>query len=299
MGSQLLLLPDQHLGIFFAVNTYLDAPLTKQHVGFQRAFFDHYFPAPPIKHIETPADFDQRADRFVGSYRRTSYPPSTPDKVAALFGGFTYTVSAPGNGTLNVSMEGFELNFVEVKPLYFRQVDGFASLVFFEDDRGRITGFYSDIAPQYAARKTPWYELASFNMPLAMVSILLFVSMLVVAPVQAIITRRRSNEKRSASGTARWILLAISILNLVFVFGMLLGYRPPTELHGVDLSIRLLITTTVISALLTPVALVYTAFAWKNRYWGTAFRTYYTLVTVAAVAFVWFLNQWNLLGWRF
>ena len=26
---------------------------------------------------------------------------------------------------------------------------------------------------------------------------------------------------------------------------------------------------------------------------------YYILVTIAAVAFVWFLNQWNLLGWQF
>jgi hypothetical protein len=26
---------------------------------------------------------------------------------------------------------------------------------------------------------------------------------------------------------------------------------------------------------------------------------YYTLGTAAALAFVWFLNQWNLLGWQF
>jgi hypothetical protein len=50
---------------------------------------------------------------------------------------------------------------------------------------------------------------------------------------------------------------------------------------------------------LTVAALVYAVLAWKNRYWGVAFRAYYTLVTVAAVAFVWFLNQWNLLGWRY
>jgi hypothetical protein len=37
----------------------------------------------------------------------------------------------------------------------------------------------------------------------------------------------------------------------------------------------------------------------KNNYWGIATRVHYTLVTVAAVAFVWFLNYWNLLGWRF
>jgi hypothetical protein len=45
--------------------------------------------------------------------------------------------------------------------------------------------------------------------------------------------------------------------------------------------------------------MVYTGLAWKNRYWGIAGRGYYTLVTVAAVAFVWFLNYWNLLGWRY
>ena len=53
------------------------------------------------------------------------------------------------------------------------------------------------------------------------------------------------------------------------------------------------------SAVLTVGALVYTVLAWKNSYWGIAARAYYTLVTVAAVAFVWFLNYWNLLGWRF
>jgi hypothetical protein len=55
----------------------------------------------------------------------------------------------------------------------------------------------------------------------------------------------------------------------------------------------------VLAAVLTVGALVYTALAWKDGYWGVAFRIYYTLVTVAAVAFVWFLNYWNLLGWRF
>jgi hypothetical protein len=28
-------------------------------------------------------------------------------------------------------------------------------------------------------------------------------------------------------------------------------------------------------------------------------RLHYTLVTVAALAFVWFLNYWNWLGWRY
>jgi hypothetical protein len=141
--------------------------------------------------------------------------------------------------------------------------------------------------------------MRSFNLPLVIISVLLFISVLITAPVQAIINRRRGVDQRPASRAVPWILVAISLLNMVFLCGMLFGYRPPTELHGVALSIKLLLTTTVISALLTAAALVYIILAWKGRYWGNAFRVYYTLVTTAALAFVWFLNQWNLLGWQF
>ena len=55
----------------------------------------------------------------------------------------------------------------------------------------------------------------------------------------------------------------------------------------------------VLNAALTLGALVYTALTWKDGYWSVAFRIYYTLVTVAAIAFVWFLNYWNLLGWQY
>ncbi len=37
---------------------------------------------------------------------------------------------------------------------------------------------------------------------------------------------------------------------------------------------------------------------WKNNYGGVVARVYCTMVTFAAVAFVWFLNCWNLSGWR-
>jgi hypothetical protein len=55
----------------------------------------------------------------------------------------------------------------------------------------------------------------------------------------------------------------------------------------------------VLGAVLTVGSLVYSVLAWKNSYWGIAARVHYTLVTVAAAAFIWFLNYWNLLGWRF
>ena len=55
----------------------------------------------------------------------------------------------------------------------------------------------------------------------------------------------------------------------------------------------------VLAAVLTVGALVYAVLSWTKSYWGVAFRAYYSLVTIAAVAFVWFLNFWNWLGWRY
>jgi hypothetical protein len=68
---------------------------------------------------------------------------------------------------------------------------------------------------------------------------------------------------------------------------------------SVSLIYRFVLGLGVLSAALTVGALVYTVLAWKDRYWGIAWRVYYTLVTLAALGFVWFLNHWNLLGWRF
>ena len=59
------------------------------------------------------------------------------------------------------------------------------------------------------------------------------------------------------------------------------------------------VRASLVPIVLTVAALVYTVLAWKDRLWGLTGRVHYTLVTVAAVAFVWFLNYWNLLGWRF
>jgi len=196
------------------------------------------------------------------------------------------------------------LRFVEVEPLYFRQADGSFALVFREDDRGRITYLFTDIIPQYALLKLHWYETPGFNMALALGSVLIFLSMVPVAVIRFIRHRRLGGDRRPASRGARvasWIIEGVCLLNLLFLAGIALWFRPmrPSELHGISLIVEIVMGLAVLAAVLTVGALVYTVLAWKNRYWGIAGRVYYTVVTIAAVAFVWFLNYWNWLGWRY
>ena len=301
--TELMLLPHQHLGVYVVYNSFgaREGGLATQHVGFQRAFFDHYYPAPAVTQLQPPADFAERAAQFTGSYRDANSHSTTPEKAQYLLG--SLEIHDGGDGTVAVPMgEGIELRFVEVEPLYFRQVDGPYSMVFREDDQGNIVYMFTDLITEYGFRKLDWYETPGFNMMLALVCVLMFLSMIPVALVRFIQNRR--SRSASASRSARLadsILFGISLLNVLFVVGIALWFRPmhPSELHGLPQVVEIVMGLGVLSALLTPAALVYAVLAWKDRYWGAAYRVYYTLGTLAAVGFVWFLHYWNWLGWRY
>lgn len=173
MHSVLLLLPDQNLGVFVTYNSKGAGELATQHMGFQRAFFDHYFPASAFAPIQPPADFAKQAGRFVGSYRYASNPATTLTKIIGLFTN-TIEISDPNDGTLVFDVGGLKLRFVQVEPLYFRQVGGPFAAIFRQDDHGRITYVHTDLIPEYSALKLGWYETPSFNMALLIICTLLF-----------------------------------------------------------------------------------------------------------------------------
>jgi CubicO group peptidase (beta-lactamase class C family) len=302
MNSVLLLLPDQNLGVFVTYNSDGGGDLTSQHLGFQRAFFDHYYPASAVEPIQPPADFKERADRFVGSYRQTQGSHTTMEKIAGLFG--AVEIRDSGDDALFLTTPYGEWRFVEVEPLYFRQADGPFGLVFREDYQGRINHMSTDLMPQFAFDRLNWYETPRFNIELALGCILIFLSVIPVATIHFIQNRRLSDDRKPASRGARaaqWIILGISVLNLLFLVGFALGMPEIMQNILLDppLIMKIVLGFGVLSAVLTVAALLYAVLAWKNTCWGIAARLYYTLVTIAAVAFVWFLNYWNLLGWRY
>lgn len=297
MESLLLLLPEQHVGVFVVYNSLGGDTLTRQHFGFQRAFFDHYYPAPAIGPVQPPTDFAGRADRFVGTYKVTRSAVTTLEKYLSLFYP-TVEVQNPGDGTLLLLTPYGDWHIVEESPLYFRQVDGPYHFVFREDENGRVVYLFTDYTPMLGFEKMEWYETVSFNLPLLLLSLLIFLLALSVAFVRAMLKRRGKLDPQPSSADLAYRLMAgVSLLNVLFVVGnMAWGEQ---LFFGVPFAYKVVLLLGVLSAALTVGASTYCLLAWKNHYWTLALRLYYTLVTVAAVAFIWFLNFWNLLGWRY
>jgi CubicO group peptidase (beta-lactamase class C family) len=300
MESLLLLLPDHNLGVFVAYNSLGAGELNRQHFGFQRAFFDHYYyPASAVEPIQPPADFAERAERFTGVYKWTMSSYTTLEKYFALMGPTIYVTNS-GDGTLLLDSPYGDWRIVEEEQLFFRLVDGPFHISFREDDQGRIAYLFTDLTPMMAFEKVQWYETLGFNMPLLIASLLMFLSMLPVALIRFLRDRRLGADRKPSPRRIRvasQLIVGISVLNLLFILGnVMLGEQ---LVFGIPFAYKVVLGLGVLSAVLTVGALVYTVLAWKEGYWGIVFRSYYTLVTVAAVAFVWFLNQWNLLGWRY
>lgn len=192
--------------------------------------------------------------------------------------------------------------WMEVEPLVFREVDGQDSLVFRADDRGDVTHLFADNLPVWAFSKLTWDKAIPFQAGWLAGSLLTFLSALLVWPLLWLVNRRRGPAKYPVSARsrlARWLVVALSGLSVLFLVGLAVWYFgfydlpydiPPALVAW--LAIPLLITG------LTAVSVVCTGLAWRERSRSLTGRRHYTLATLGALAFVGWLAYWNLLGFR-
>ncbi len=155
--------------------------------------------------------------------------------------------------------------------------------------------------PQAAWEKVAWYETSAFNYSLLGVCVVLFLSA-AAWPIGFFISRLKgkSGISHPLPRAARWLSGGVSALNILFLIGLLITLMNPLEIgYGIPSILIASFTMALLAALLTVGLPVFTVLAWKNKYWGSMGRLHYTLITFAALAFIWFLNYWNLLGFRF
>ena len=256
------------------------------------AFMDRYYPI-ELQPVHPPADFATRATRFTGSYLLNRHSYTTWEKIITLLvpGSLPMSISAADDGTLIVEAQ----RFAETEPLVFRAVDGDAVLIFREDAQSNIK--YAFLGSR-AFEKQAWYEVPLVHYVLFATCMLLFLSVIIAALVNLFVNRRRTDRQPQPrlARAARWVLGGAAVLSLAFVALFVIATPDAKVLTGEASLLNVLGFISIPLAVLAIGAVVFTVLAWKEHYRGIAGRVYYTLVTLAAVAFVWFLHYWNLLG---
>ncbi len=101
---------------------------------------------------------------------------------------------------------------------------------------------------------------------------------------------------------ARRTAMLVSGLNLIYMVGLLAAIATLNQgafSNGIPPVVVALYTLPLLAAVFTLALIVFTVLVWKNHYWSWPGRVHYSLVTFAALVFLWFLNHWDLLGFRF
>jgi CubicO group peptidase (beta-lactamase class C family) len=294
-GSLLLLVPEAHLGIFLSTN--LDEPRFDDDLVHK--FFDRYFP--PREAVDPPTPnpaYRTRAQKFAGAYRINPYSRTSLEKLATLY--WQYHIEAFPDGTLELhSPRDYTppTRWVEVAPLEFQKSDGEDRAVFREDASGRVTALLLGTG---SLEKLAWYETARFQVTLVKVLLLVFLSLALVWPLEFVL--RRVSWHPAVSTWVRHLgrLAAISVgaSAIVFIVGFVRAARSMDLwdfIYGVPAPIQKLLVLPPFTALAACGMLALDVRAWIRGEGSVFDRLYYTLLTVAAAVFVWFLVFWNLL----
>lgn len=285
----LALLPEQNIGVFISYNSATG--LTAVGETFQ-SFLDHYYPVDNAIRPQPLSGSAERAAHFAGNYRITRFIYTKIGRMAHLSGMGFGQVTANPDGTLSLAFKlprgPFSGVYAEVAPLVFQDIDGTEKLIFREDPNGDITYLFVNSTPHYAFEKIAWHETARFGQRILFACLLIFISVLLAFFGGLIWTRRKP-------GLARFVAFGTSIfaLTLTFAFlSMLSGHWPADVVPSV---LRILLGLALSLPFLAGLLAILAVLAWLRNQWGLIARIHYSLVAIAAIAFIWFLYAWNLL----
>jgi CubicO group peptidase (beta-lactamase class C family) len=304
--SRIVLMPEQNLGFFVNYNNE-EADVLRDDLVSQ--FLNHYYPVLGQAPSMVSADFQEQADQYAGVYTPLQWDQTTFTKIALLFA-YQVRVTANDDGTLTIAgigdaYGGFEdtSRWREVEPRFFQRADGDGYVAFGRDDQGKIAYLFSGQGYHGAYAKLAWYETPALHLTMLAVSALLFLATLIAWPVSAWIHSRRDKSAGVSSilsRLARWLAAAICTLDILFIIGIALVTANPFELvYGIPPLLHVTLVLALLAVVMMVGLPVFTVLAWKDGYWSFLGRVHYTLLTVIALAFTWWLDYWNLLGFRY
>jgi hypothetical protein len=287
--SMLQLIPEEQAGMFVSYNT---EDVGRAREDLLQAFMDRYFPGTPVSTPPPAAGFASRVRRYTGDYIRSDFVYAR--SYARAFAGICQVRPGPDNTLLIDSPAGLGTDaWVEVQPLVLQNTRTGNMAVFREDALGQVRDLAVGNVPYVVLVKVPWYGGMVAKAGVMGLSLRIFLSAVVAAPVARFIRRRKREAAGRAPWTARlarWVALALCVVGIVFVAAL-----PATEMTQLDTTLALEVLPWFV-VVLAPAVVLLAAAAWWKRWWGLAGRVHYTLVALAALALLWFEAYWGFLA---
>lgn len=298
----LALIPGKKVGMFVSYNSTGTGRIPRNEL--LQTFVNRYYPLREISVVKPVSGIERQLRRYTGSYWFTRNAYVTFEKIAGLINAVNVTVNGEGYLVTGNLLGSVIKQWVLVEPLMFRERGGQGKLVFKENNHGQITHMFIGALPQAALEKLSWYESPGLHLGIFLICTLLFLSTLrwPLSLLGRFLNRSEHKEEKRCRrhGLSHFFAGAVSLMFLLFLVGLavVMGEKMAFVFEVPSL-FKILLILPVAAAILTPGAIVYAFLAWRQKYWSFLARIHYTLLTLAFIAFSWFLYYWNFLGFHY
>lgn len=307
-ATRLWLFPESDIGIYMACNT-MNSRLNND-VTHQLA--ERLFPAvekDTTKYpLENLPEYDANVDRFVGTYRFTRYSHGSITKAGVLTGAIAPEMPIWRNEQGMILMNdlfGKPRRMIQIEPLLFQSIDDDYYCAFREDENGEITYLFTN--GTNAFEKVEWYHTVPFQQKFFIACfIILFAATTGIGG--RFLIRKIKKQKPDASTlekrvrTFAWIT-SFTLLFYLLAFGIMVLFIPQKEIMigfgngfpGIISIIQVIPFLGIVSMLFY---LFYLMKSWFQSDIGISAKIVYSIVLLAGIGYLWFLNYWNMVGWR-
>lgn len=296
--SYLILIPEHNLGLFVSYNSVGGSGASR--IQLMESILDRYFPAPKEQGPDMSSETESpNLTKFCGTYRSTRVNHSSIEKLTQLFS--TVKIKTIEDHKLLISTGSSQSQWIQIQPLLFQKVRSQEKIVFKDDKKGHITHLFMGDSPTVAFVKIPWDKTPLFHFLILGLIVFLFLTTL-SWPLGALRRKicRPLSEKPDAPPIFRLTAGAMSGLCLLFLIGFVFILSDPEKLmYGVPFSLKILLVIPFVAIVSAVGVLIFSITVWIKNYWNWCSRLYYLLILAAFVAFLWFLEYWNLLGFKF
>lgn len=302
--SDMTLFPEENLGVFISVNQGMNNVPDEVVEEMVKKYFSQKEAIKDKKNISTG---ESDLKNFIGTYRFSENPVSTFHKGDAFPEGEDITISLKDEKTLILKGKDvfvgneYTTNITELEPLVFKRADNGEYVIFKKNEAGEI--YY--LAQQQDSwhgtyEKLNWYELPKVQIGIAIFCLVVFLVSVIysIGRMIYITIKKKSSELNPLKKTNFGMAFVISLLNFTFFIAALFVLGEPTR-YGISIEAKLLLCLPILELILNLFFLVLIVLDWVKKNSKLYARVYHLTVALTGVLYIWFLNYWNLFGFKY
>ncbi|MDD9888610.1 MAG: serine hydrolase [Candidatus Marinimicrobia bacterium] len=260
------------------------------------AFYNEFFPV-VVSPLSISEDFNERANRYAGSYLFWRSNFSTIEKAFLNLGG-AVKVAPSSENTIIVTMGDDVRQFIEIDENLFQERGGKAKIAFQENESGKINGMIFDVYPFMSMYKASMWKGQSFNFLFIGLSVIVFLGVMLRLAYQWSIYKSLPKEEKDATTSA----IVAAGLNLgFFIFGIIALSVDGDTLFSVGFTplMKFWLLFPILATIAGGYQIYQAVIVWKNNYWGIWKRIRFSIISLCCLFMIWFYYYWNILGYNY